>query len=100
MDLVKHIKPLANETEWPMWKRNIRDLLDYHEGAVDAIDGTLKKPDPLAENATEEATRKHKLESDLFRKANSYAKSMITSVITDTVYQKIMDKETAHEAWE
>lgn len=25
---------------------------------------------------------------------------MITSVVTDSVYQKIIDKETTHEAWE
>lgn len=38
--------------------------------------------------------------SDCYRKANSYAKSIITSAITDEVYQKIMNKETASEAWE
>lgn len=58
------------------------------------------KPEPLEENATEVQIKRHKEKCDLYRKANSYAKSMITSSVTDAVYQKIMDKETAHDAWE
>ncbi|KAF2904382.1 hypothetical protein ILUMI_01791, partial [Ignelater luminosus] len=100
MDLSKHIRPLSSEADWPMWKRKIRDLLDYHEGALDVIDGKLKKPDALASLATEDKVKKHNEQSDLFRKANSYAKSMIASAVTDTAYQKIMDQETALKAWE
>jgi hypothetical protein len=47
MELAKHIKPLVGDTDWPIWKRKIRDLLDYHEGAQGAIDGRLEKPEPL-----------------------------------------------------
>ncbi|KAJ8972488.1 hypothetical protein NQ314_000164 [Rhamnusium bicolor] len=43
---------------------------------------------------------KHKDKSDLYRRANSYEKSMITSSITDAVYHKIMDKEKASDAWD
>jgi transposase InsO family protein len=100
MELAKHIKPLAGETDWPIWKRKIRDLLDYHEGALDAIDGRLVKPEPLQVGAEGNVVKEHKMKSDFFRKANSYAKSMISSSVTDTVYQKIMNKDTAHEAWE
>ena len=101
MDLVKHIKPLTGESDWPMWKRKIRDLLDYHEGDLDVIDKKLVKPEPLGKDATDAQVKKHKEESDLYRnKANSYAKSMITSFVTDAVYQKVMDKNTAHDAWE
>lgn len=100
MDLAKHIKPLTGELDWPIWKHKIRDLLDYHEGALDVINNKLMKPKPLEENATEAQIKQHKEKCDLYRKANSYAKSMITSSVTDAVYQKIMDKETAHDAWE
>lgn len=99
MDLIKHIKQLSGESDWPMWKRKIRDLLDYHEGTLDVIDGRLVKPEPLLETATEPQKKLFKEKSDLYRKANSYAKSMITSSVTDGVYQKIMDKENAHDAW-
>ncbi|KMQ83151.1 gag-pol poly protein, partial [Lasius niger] len=72
----------------------------YILGALDVIDGKLVKPKPLAEGATNAQIKTHKECSDCYRKANSYAKSIITSAITDEVYQKIMNKETASEAWE
>lgn len=50
MDLAKHIKPLMGELDWPIWKHKIRDLLDYHEGALDVINNKLMKPKPLEEN--------------------------------------------------
>lgn len=100
MDFAKHIKPLKGESDWPIWKRKIRDMLDYHEGALDAIDNKLVEPQALEDDATISQIKNHKEMCDLNRKANSYAKSVITSAVTDEVYQKIMDKKTAHEAWE
>ncbi|GFX04044.1 uncharacterized protein TNCV_4679471 [Trichonephila clavipes] len=100
MDFSRHIKPLTGEIDWPMWKRKIRDLLDYHEGAIEVIDGKLKKPESIDADAQESVRKQHKERCDLYRKENSYAKSMIASTVTDAVYQKIMDKETAFEAWE
>ena len=99
MDLAKHMKPLTGETDWPLWKRKIRDLLDYHEGALDVIDRELVNPGSLKDEATEAETKDHKVKQGLCRKANSHAKSMISCAVTDTVYQKIMDKGTAAEAW-
>ncbi|KAF7283714.1 hypothetical protein GWI33_023098 [Rhynchophorus ferrugineus] len=100
MNLIKHIKALSGEAEWPMWKRKILDLLDYHEGALAAIDGKLVKPSALAAGSDDKMVKNHKLQSDLCRKANSYAKPMITSAVEDAVCQKIMDKETPYEMWE
>lgn len=100
MDLAKHIKPLAGEADWPIWKRKIRDLLDYHEGALDVIDNKIKKPEPLADGASAAKQKEFKEKYDFFRKANSYAKSMIASSVTDAVYEKIIDKETARDAFE
>ena len=59
------------------------------------LDKKLVKPNPLDANATAVEVRSHKEKSELYRKANSYSKSMITSAVTDAVYQKIMDKEAA-----
>jgi hypothetical protein len=48
------------------------------------------KPEPLQVGAEDNVVKEHKMKSHFFRKANSYAKSMISSSVTDT----------AHEAWE
>lgn len=47
MDLTKQIKLLTGETDWPIQKRKIRDLFDYHETALGVIGSKLKKPEPL-----------------------------------------------------
>ncbi|XP_054715407.1 uncharacterized protein LOC129224886 [Uloborus diversus] len=39
MDLSRTVKPLSGEADFPMWKRKVRDILDYHEGALEVIDG-------------------------------------------------------------
>ena len=62
---------LTGESDWPIWIRKIRDLLDYHEGVLDTINGRLVKPEHLAEEATEDEKNEHKQKSDLYRKANS-----------------------------
>ncbi|GFS33897.1 uncharacterized protein TNIN_28921 [Trichonephila inaurata madagascariensis] len=97
MDFSRHIKPLTGETDWPMWKRKI---LDYHEGAVEVIDDKLKRPESIDADAQETVRKHHKELCDLYRKANSYAKLMIASTVTDAVYQKITYREAAFEAWE
>ncbi|KAF7283305.1 hypothetical protein GWI33_000936 [Rhynchophorus ferrugineus] len=81
-----------------MWKRKIRDLLDYPEGALDAIDGKLVKPNALPADPDDNMVKNHEVQWDLYRKVNGYAKSM--SAVTDAVYQKILDKEMVYEVWE
>jgi len=93
------INSLSCATDWPIWKRRIRDNMDYHEGALDVIDGKLLKPE-LPESPTVAQKKEHKLKADKFRKANSYAKSVIANAVTEDTYQKIMDKDTASEVWE
>ncbi|GFY49314.1 integrase catalytic domain-containing protein [Trichonephila inaurata madagascariensis] len=100
MDFSRHIKPLTGETDCLMWKRKISDQLDYQEEAIEVIDSKLKRPESIDADAQESVRKQHKECCNLYRKANSYAKSLIASAITDAVYQKIMDKETAFEAWE
>ena len=93
------IKPLSCSADWPVWKRRIRDYMDYHEGTLDVIDGKLKEPDDLPDGSTEEQRRVHKQKADLYRKANSYAKSVIANTVTEETYQKIMDRGNACEVW-
>jgi len=66
MELTKlQIRPLSGVSDWPMWKRRIRDFLAYHEGALGVIDSTLVKPEPLPAESTEEQRKLFKEKSDV-----------------------------------
>ncbi|KAF7267843.1 hypothetical protein GWI33_018970 [Rhynchophorus ferrugineus] len=67
MDLIKHIKALNSKAEWPMLKCKIRDLLDYHEGALGAIDGKLVKPGALVADADDKMVNNYKVQSVKFK---------------------------------
>lgn len=97
MDFAKHIKPLANESDWAIWKRKIRDLLDYHEGALDILDKKLEKP---VQSPDDKDSTRYNKQLAFYRKANSVVKSTIASTVTDSVYQKIMDNESGSDMWE
>ncbi|GFY40713.1 uncharacterized protein TNIN_81251 [Trichonephila inaurata madagascariensis] len=53
MDFSCHIKSLTGETDWPMWKRKIHNLLEYHEGRIKVKDGKLKMPESIDADAQE-----------------------------------------------
>lgn len=57
-DNYRFIKPLCGEVAWPLWQRRVRDLLDYHNGALDVIDGRLQKPECLLDEAWTEELQK------------------------------------------
>lgn len=42
----------TGELDWPKWKKKVRVQLDYHEGALKAIDGTMLKLESLEKEAT------------------------------------------------
>ncbi|GFU71388.1 hypothetical protein TNCV_2584591 [Trichonephila clavipes] len=51
MDFSHHIKPLTGEIDWLMWKRKIRDLLDFTEKDMEVIDGKAEKPESIDADA-------------------------------------------------
>lgn len=51
IELAKHVKPLAGEADFPIWKRKMHDLLDYHEGGLEVVDNKLMKPEPIGTDA-------------------------------------------------
>ncbi|GFV25280.1 hypothetical protein TNCV_3726521 [Trichonephila clavipes] len=54
------------ETDWPMWKRKILDLLDYHEEAIEVIDGKTKRPESIDADAQESVREHHKERCDSY----------------------------------
>lgn len=93
------IKPLQGKSDWPVWRRRIRDALDFHEDTLDVIDGKLQKPNDLPGDSSDAQQKEHKKNQNKFRKANSLAKSIMTGAMSEEVYIKVMDKETAFELW-
>lgn len=100
MEFCKNIKPLCVESDWPIWKRKVKDLLDFYEGALDVVEHRITKPEPLEEGITEAQEKEHKKRCDFYRKANNYAKSLITNTISDDIFMKVMDKESACDVWQ
>ena len=70
MDLVKHSRPLSGKTDWPIRKRKISDLIDYHEGALNVLDKKLVKPESLDADSTAAKARSYMEKSELYRKLN------------------------------
>lgn len=77
MDLTKNIKLLSSEADWPFWKKKMKEILDYHERAIDVIEGTLVNIELLPENVS----KVEKQVYELYRKSNSFAKSMTATTV-------------------
>ncbi|GBM30132.1 hypothetical protein AVEN_78525-1 [Araneus ventricosus] len=94
MDLaIVQIKPLADESDWQVWKYRIEFILNCHAGALEVIQGTLVKPEILVAGA-EEATRVQ-YEKDLkdFQKANTNAMVVLTNSMTEETLQKTIQRK-------
>lgn len=87
MDLAKYVKILSGEVDWigQYGREKLETYLDYHE--------FLKKLQKVGD--TTEEIKQYKEKTDLYRKTCSYAKTIMTTSMTDVVYQKVVDKETA-----
>lgn len=66
------------------------DLLDYHEGSLGVICKKITQLASLTEGAKDVEKKKDKEDFYFYRKATSYAKSMKTSSITDTVHMRLI----------
>lgn len=80
MEFINNIRVLANESAWHIWKRKIQDLLNYH----DFIDGKFVAPDRIKETASEQQD-KFMIVINHYRKANSFSRSMLLSVVMKVV---------------
>lgn len=54
----------------------------------------------MKEEATTHERKDCKIACDLYRKAKSFAKSIISKTVSDAVFQKVMDQVTTIEAWD
>lgn len=96
----RYIDQLKGESDWPIWKNRIKDVIDYHAGALAVIDGSLVEPREPEDGASKEEKKKFEGEREFYRKANSYAKYTLSSSLSPEVYRKVMDRTTAKEMWD
>ncbi|KAF7267250.1 hypothetical protein GWI33_019511 [Rhynchophorus ferrugineus] len=84
-----------------MWKRKIRDLVDYHEGALGAIDGKLVKSGALAADGDDkmvkyqiciEKLNQNKTIRNKFNGKNRVRKVLAWSAIEIQVVYKQVDR--------
>lgn len=68
MDFCKNLRPLCGESDWPIRKRKVKDLLDFYEGALDVVEKKITKTGPVESGATEAQIREHKKRCDFYRK--------------------------------
>lgn len=58
---------------WSSWKFQILMLLRTHTGALDAVEGILKKPIYSSKDATPEELSKYKTDNDAYQRIESTA---------------------------
>lgn len=75
MDLSITATTLLRELYFPVWGRKIQ--LDYHEGALEAIDGKDKKPEQLLGTKNNATVKAHEASPNLHEKLISYVRSII-----------------------
>lgn len=84
-----HIKPLTDELDSPMWKRKIWDLLPRQ--SLRRNWQYVSETRTAEKCPTDAQTKLRKQRSHFYRKSNSFAKAIITSLVSDAGYQKIKD---------
>lgn len=74
-------------------------MLDYQPGAKDAVEGRLVKPEPPGEEATQQEKDDYEKKLTYNRKVECFVRTLISNSVTDEIYQKILDKDSAKEEW-
>lgn len=93
------VKPLSGESDWQVWKYRMKFVLNGHPGALDVVQGILKKPASLGAEATDAERRKYESELAEFRKGNTNAMVILTNSMTEEALQRVMRFQNAHEVW-
>lgn len=92
----RFIYQLKGESDWPIQKNKVRDVLYYHTGALATVDGSFVAPKEPLSDADKEEGKKFDSEKVFYRKAiNYYAMYTLLSSLSRAIYRKVMDKATA-----
>jgi hypothetical protein len=98
MDKIQ-IQKLKGRSNWTVWKLQIECNLQYHD-FEGILTGQLKEPEPLADGATNQQRKDHEASVKLFKRANGYAVTLISTTVDDEPMQLIIMFKKAREMWE
>jgi len=89
---------LKGRSNWTVWKLQIESNLQYHD-FEGVLTGTLSEPDALPAEATNQQKKDHEASCKLFKKANGYAVTLLSTTVEDEPLQLILMFKTAREMW-
>jgi transposase InsO family protein len=98
MDKIQ-IPKLKGRTNWTIWKLQVESNLQYHD-FEGIINGQIDEPAPIAADATNQQKKDYEASVKLFKKANGYAVTLLTTTVEDEPLQLILMFRKAREMWE
>ena len=90
---------LEGKENWATWKYKVSIMLRGTEGAMEAAEGKLQKPE-LPEQAKDGDVSLYNIEIVKYRKAESNALLILTTNMSEVTLKKIMRFKTAYEVWQ
>ena len=91
-----NIQKLGGKANWTVWKLQITSNLQYN-GFEEILTGNLKMPEDLPADASAEQTKSHTEKVRLYKRANGFAITLITTNVDDVLLQLILMLGTARE---
>ena len=87
---------LKGISNWSVWKLQVESTLQYHnfEGI---LTGSISEPEPLPEGANNQQKKKASLQ--LYKKANGFTDTLLSTSVEEEPLQLIMIFRTAKEMW-
>ena len=92
------IPKLKGKSNWTIWKLQIESNLQYHD-YEGILTGRIKEPDPLPDDATNNQKKEYEASLKLYKKANGFAVTLLSTTVEDEPMQLIMMFKTAYEMW-
>ena len=92
------IQKLSGKANWMVWKLQITSTLQYH-GFEEILMGNLTIPEDLPADASAEQNRNYSEKVRLYKRANAFAITLITTNVEEAVLQILLMLSTAKEMW-
>ena len=92
------IPKLKGKSNWTVWKLQIESNLQYHD-FEGILTGQIKKPGPMLADATNQQKKEYEASVKLYKKANGFAVTLLSTSVEDEPMQLIMMFKTAKEMW-